>query len=250
MPDEGGLELTVDELARRAGVTVRNVRAYQDKGLIPPPTRRGRVGIYTELHLLRLRLIKRLLERGYNLANIRELLAAFDQGQGVADFVGIEGALSSPWSTEVPGYVTLDEVMKSFGATSPNALAKAIELGMLEPEGDRFRVPSPRVYHAGEELVRAGIPLEAVLEQAAALREDIEHVAAGFAELVAQHLFDAPYGSRHLPPPGEMPRLAAIITRLRPLAEQVVTAELSRALEQAVHDALGDRLARVLDHEE
>ena len=60
----------IDELAREAGTTVRNVRAYQDRGLLPPPRRSGRVGLYTDAHLARLRLIGTMLERGYTLGNI------------------------------------------------------------------------------------------------------------------------------------------------------------------------------------
>jgi hypothetical protein len=56
--------LTIDQLAREAGTTVRNVRAYQERGLLPPPDREGRVGVYGEGHLARLRLIASLAERG------------------------------------------------------------------------------------------------------------------------------------------------------------------------------------------
>ena len=40
-----GREFTIDELARVAGTTVRNVRAYQDRALLAPPERRGRAGV-------------------------------------------------------------------------------------------------------------------------------------------------------------------------------------------------------------
>ncbi|HVZ69581.1 MAG TPA: MerR family transcriptional regulator, partial [Rhizomicrobium sp.] len=73
-PATSSPEFTIDELAREAGTTVRNVRAYQEKGLLPPPEKRGRVGIYGNAHLARLRLISPLLERGYSLANVAELI--------------------------------------------------------------------------------------------------------------------------------------------------------------------------------
>ncbi|MHB8439272.1 MAG: MerR family transcriptional regulator, partial [Acidimicrobiales bacterium] len=80
-----GREYRIDELARATDTTVRNVRAYQDRGLLPPPRRQGRVGWYSEVHLTRLRLIGQLLERGYTLANIRELLDAWESGQNVGE---------------------------------------------------------------------------------------------------------------------------------------------------------------------
>src|SRR3546814_10999745 len=74
-------EYTIDELARVAGTTVRNVRAYQDRGLLSPPERRGRVGIYTGEHLRRLQLVNQLLGRGYTIANIQELFDGLEKGQ-------------------------------------------------------------------------------------------------------------------------------------------------------------------------
>src|SRR5437868_4842857 len=95
-------EYTIDELARAAGTTVRNVRSYQDRGLIDPPERRGRVGIYTQAHLGRLRLINHLLARGYTLANIMELLKAIVEGHDLRSILGLETAISSPWNSEAP----------------------------------------------------------------------------------------------------------------------------------------------------
>src|SRR5215469_3709712 len=92
MVDE--VEYRIDELARAAGTTVRNVRAYQDRGLLPPPRRHGRVGLYSEVHLARLRLLGQLLDRGFTMNNIRDLLAAWESGQNVADLLGLEAALA------------------------------------------------------------------------------------------------------------------------------------------------------------
>ncbi|MBA4281726.1 MAG: MerR family transcriptional regulator, partial [Ralstonia sp.] len=95
-------EFTIDELARAAETTVRNVRSYQDRGLIDPPERRGRVGIYTQAHLGRLKLINHLLGRGYTLSNIQELLKAIVEGHDLRSILGLESAIASPWSDESP----------------------------------------------------------------------------------------------------------------------------------------------------
>ena len=236
----------IDELARRAGMTVRNVRAYQDRGLIPPPERRGRVGIYTEVHLLRLRVVGHLLARGFNLANIADLLSSWERGENVGEAIGLEEVLSSPWTTEVATYVTPSELATRFGTLAPRTLRRAVSLGYLEPDGERFRVSSPRMLSVAEELVEVGIPLEAVLDEAERLQERVEEIAEGFAALVLEHVFDA-YGADRLPPKEDHPRLAAVIARLRPLAQTAVDAHLARALEAAVHEALGERLARALE---
>jgi len=100
-----------------------------------------------------------------------------------------------------------------------------------------------------EELVQVGIPLDAILEEAERLDARVTEIAGGFAQLVVDHLFDA-YGEHALPPPQERARLAGVIARLRPLARTAVDGHLARALEQAVHEGLGDRLARVLERDE
>src|SRR5437899_993755 len=107
-------EFRIDELAREAGTTVRNVRAYQDRGLLPPPRRSGRVGLYTDAHLARLRLIGHLLERGYTLANIDELVSAWERGQDIGELLGLEAALVQPWSDEVAGTITTEALNEIF----------------------------------------------------------------------------------------------------------------------------------------
>lgn len=243
-----GIELSIDELARKSGATVRNIRAYQDRGLLPPPRRRGRKGIYNETHLSRLRIIGRLLERGYTLANIGELIETWEQGNDIAQLLGLETAVASPWTEETPDYLSLPQLMGKFGrAFSGRALDKAVELGIIRPEGLRYHVPSPRMLHAGAELVEAGVPLEDMLEVVASMRRNVEEAADAMVKLVANHVFDKKYGD-DLPPPEDMPDLADLIWRLRPLVEMAVVPEVARAMEKSANRYLGDRLAHVLEH--
>ena len=238
-------EYRIDELARAAGTTVRNVRAYQDRGLLPPPRRQGRVGLYSAVHLARLRVLGQLLERGYTMANIRELLIAWESGQNVADLLGLEAALAAPWSDELPTTVSATELAAMFGGDPPDpaGVERSVELGILEPVADGFLVRKPRMLRAGAELVAAGVPLAAALDLGARLQRDIEHIAAGFVELVGTYVFE-PVGDRI--PPGDVPRLADIVRRLRPLAGDVVEAELAGAMERLVGEQLGERLDRLL----
>ena len=237
----------VDELARAAGTTVRNLRAYQDRGLLPPPRREGRVGMYSDAHLARLRLIGQLLERGYTLANIGELIEALERGHEVGDLLGLGEALTGPWSDEVPDYITPEELLAMFGDQArAELLDDAIAFEILEVEGERFRVASPRLLHAGAELAAAGIPLEAVFEELRKLRRDIDRVAGRMVDMAEKHIFD-PYGDE-LPPPKDIPRLTEVIRRLRPLAEMVVDAELARGIESHIRAKLGEHLGRMSEH--
>jgi len=245
-----GNQYRIDELARAAGMTVRNVRVYQERGLLPPPRREGRVGIYDDAHLARLRLIGGLLERGYGFAHIGELVSAWERGRDLGDLLGLEAALTGPWSDEIPGYVSADELAQMYaGQISEATTAKALELGILEVEGDRFRVPSPRILHAGAELVAAGIPLGAVLELAEQLQRDIDHSAGLLVQAVATHILST-HGPDWIPTGAELPELAELIGRLRPLAQMAVDAYLARAMEQHVRGVLGERFLRLLEQGE
>jgi DNA-binding transcriptional MerR regulator len=240
-------EYRIDELAREAGTTVRNVRAYQDRGLLPPPRRSGRVGLYTDAHLARLRLIGQLLERGYTLGNIAELITAWERGQDLGELLGLEAELVQPWSDEVATTISLEDLNSLFGQDD-DALREAVKLGLLEPEegGERFRVPSPRLLHAGAELVAAGIPLDAVLNHARQLARDTDRIAARFVELVSANVFE-PYGDKPFPAE-DVPRLAELLRRLRPLAETTVDAYLARAMEERLARELGNHYDRLMGH--
>lgn len=244
--ERSAAEYSIDELARVARTTVRNVRAYQDRGLIPPPERRGRSGVYGPEHLSRLRIIGQLLSRGYTLSSIGELLAAWSEGQDLGALLGLEEAVSSPWTNEVPRKFSFVELAQMFGGKfDPRWLVKASELGILKPEGVGFLAPSARMVQAGAELVKAGIPLDEMLDVVARLRANVEQAAEDMVRLVEKHIFDR-YGTG-LPPREEAPALGELIWRLRPLVEMAVHAEVARAMELAANRHLGDRLAHVLD---
>jgi DNA-binding transcriptional MerR regulator len=91
-------EYRIDDLARAAGSTARNVRAYQERGLLPPPVKRGRVGIYNDSHLVRLRLIDSLLQRGFTTAHINDFITNWESGNDLAEVLGLENAVTAPWA--------------------------------------------------------------------------------------------------------------------------------------------------------
>lgn len=245
-------EYTIDQLARAADNTVRNVRAYQDRGLLPPPQRRGRAGIYTEAHLARLRVIGQMLQRGYTLANIAELIAAWESGKDIGQLLGLESALTHPWSEELPVYYTMPELVRMFGrglspAEVATAIGKATELDVLRMEGLRYRAPRPQLVRAGEQLVAMGIPLTELLDVLRMLRGNTDRVANEIVKLAAKYVFAA-YLDGGLPPASDIPRLSETIWKLRPLADQAVNAEVARAMEKAVNNYLGDVLSHIYEH--
>lgn len=241
-------EYSIDELARVAGTTVRNVRAYQDRGILPPPERRGRKGIYGHTHLARLRIIGQLLSRGYSIANIGELIKAWQQGQDLSQLLGLESAITSPWSDETPQFYSAIELLGRFGSNvTQDEILQAAKLGIIEfIEEDKVRVVSPRLLEAGLKLVSLGLPLGELLHIVSGVRGNVELVANMFVEVIAR-LIDT-YGKENIPPSSATTHLADLIWQMRPLADVAIDAEVARAMEKAITNYFGGRLDAIMEH--
>ena len=86
-------EYRLDELAKASGVSVRNIRAYRERGLLDPPRHEGRSAFYGDRHLDQLRVISDLLRRGFHSAHIAEFFAIVRAGGDLADHLGVRAAL-------------------------------------------------------------------------------------------------------------------------------------------------------------
>ncbi|WP_353947086.1 MerR family transcriptional regulator [Streptomyces sp. HUAS MG91] len=200
----------MEELARAAGITVRTVRFYRERGLIKPPRREGRIAWYDDTHLARLHTIAQLLERGHTLNGIAELSEAFDRGRDVAELLGI----GSP-TEEIPVRLTATELADHFaGDVTPENLQAALDLGYLGTDGEEIVHISRRLLDVSAALVREGIPLAEVLAAARTVRDHADALATLFHELILAHGDEKD------------------VQRLRPLAKSVVEAELSMALDR------------------
>lgn len=238
-------EYTVDELARVAGTTVRNVRAYQDRDLLMPPDKRGRVGIYNDSHVARLKLINHLLARGYTLSNIQDLIKAIDDGGDLRSILGLENAIGGPWSHTRPRTYSLPELIKLFGPQAPNNLTRLAELGLLERKGLSFVTRNPAMLDAAAATVREGIPARELLDVLEEARPHFDAIASALVAMVVRHLDR--YDAGALPPATDMPALVDAIWRLRPLSTVFVENEILRALEEQSSAYLGGRVATILE---
>lgn len=210
-------EYRMEELARLAGITVRTLRFYRERKLIPPPRREGRIAWYDDHHLARLRTITALLERGHTLNGIAELAEAFDNGRDVGDLLGMEVP-----TEETPVRLTPEELADHFaGEVTPENLAAALDLGYLGVDGEEIVHISRRLLEVSSALVHEGIPLGEVLRTGAEVRTHADALADLFADLILRH---APEETLH---------------RLRPLARSVVDAELSLALDRRLRKQNG-----------
>lgn len=247
---ESGVDAwSVEELAEFAGTTVRNLRAFQDRGVIPPPAKLGRHAVYGNAHLYRLRLVLRLQARGYSLNSISELIDAAESGRDVRELIGLDTAITAPLaSTPVsPATMTRAQLQRLFGLTRlpRELLERAIKLEFLAVDGSRFKVGNILILEAAADLVRSGIDLSDLLDIAERLRTNMERTA----DDVTWHLAKAidRYGNR-IPPAEDMPRIAELIQKLRRLVDPVLLAEGHRATERSAAELYNERLARTIRH--
>jgi DNA-binding transcriptional MerR regulator len=233
-------ELTIDELAQRTRLTVRNIRAYQSRGLVQPPTLRGRTGYYGDEHIARIELVRGLQSQGFNLQAIARLIE--EAGGETDEVLRFTKAVREPFEGEEPREVGIDELTKSWGdRADPRILSRALELGLLRELGDgRYEERSPRLSEAGLELARLGIDAETGLDVIAAARRHAEGVAEAYVQLFLNEIWK-PFVAEGRPEE-KWPEVRDAIERLRPLATEVLLAVFGLAMTEATEQAFGREL--------
>ena len=239
MAEVNGDLLTIDELAQRTGLTTRNIRAYQSRGLLPPPEVHGRTGYYGEEHVDRLDLIREMQADGFNLTAIKRLIEG--SGGEWEDMLGFKRAALSGWDTEEPEVITVEELARRFGVEpedDPRPLERAVELGALIPlGGGRFELPSPALIAAGEEVVAAGVPLSVMIDVLAKIVRHTDAVARTFTNLFLDNVL-RPFQARGAPPE-EWPTVRESLERLRPVAGRAVSATFAIQMTAAAEETYG-----------
>jgi DNA-binding transcriptional MerR regulator len=235
-------ELTIDELARETGMTVRNLRAHQSRGLLPPPEVRGRTGYYGAEHVARVELIKELQADGFNLEAIRRLIE--QAGGSTTEVLQFTRAVRDAFEPEEPQMVTLGDLAERWGDNAdPRLLQRALEIGILRPVGaDRFEERSPRLADGGLELTRLGVPPEAGLDLLEALREHADGMARAYVGLFLEHIW-RPFDAAGRPPE-RWPEVQEALERLRPLAAESLLAMFQLVMTERVEEAFGAEVER------
>jgi DNA-binding transcriptional MerR regulator len=232
--------MTIDELARRTRLTVRNIRAYQSRGLVPPPELRGRTGYYSEDHVARIELIRELQGEGFNLQAIQRVIEG--AGGETDEVLRFTQAVREPFEQEEPREIGLAELTEMWGdRADPRILRRALELGLLRELGDdRYEERSPRLGRAGLELARLGIEAETGLDVIAAARRHAEGVAEAYVQLFLNEIWK-PFVAEGRPQE-RWPEVRDALERLRPLAAEVLLAVFGLAMTEATERAFGREL--------
>ena len=183
-----GTKLTIDELARRVGMSVRNLREWRALGLLPPPVMRGRVGYYDEGQVLRIGRIRSLHADGFPLDLIRRLLDT--SGDAAEQAMAMAAALRSPFRDLDPPSADLAALAETWGVTDAEMLHRAVELGLLQQRPDgTFAFTSARVARVGEALHGLGLSAEETLQATAEIRAHLDGIADVFDRVWATHVW-------------------------------------------------------------
>lgn len=238
-------DLTIDALAARVGMTVRNVRAYASRGLMPPPRLAGRTGYYGREHIHRLLLVRELLDRGYTLTAVEQAMR--DRGSGLAGHaLDLLRMLDSPIGVEEqPEEIRRETLTAMAGVARDDALVERIvDLGLAERiDDDRLLLLQPSVVRAGAQAIAIGLDPDSVIDLLPVLSEHLSAVARAFVSRVREQIW-RPFAEAGMPE-DEWARVMLAIETLVPVAGQAVMTVFQRELVTAIREALGEELGRL-----
>lgn len=217
-------DITIDQIAQQAGIPASTVRLYQNKGLLPPPERRGRVGYYGAGHRDRLRLIAHLQERGFSLAAIKESLDSWNSGRSIDHLLGVSDV--APSLNREPLRLSPAELAQRFEGVVLRQvdIQRAVDVGLVEIDGSEIVVSNGAFVETGPAVARLGVPVAEILDEYDALRAAVGEIAERFRAVFERHVWD-PFVEQGMPT-DEVPSLTSDVAQLTELATSVVTAEL------------------------
>lgn len=214
---------TIDELAAASHVPSRTIRFYQSRGALMAPEIKGRVAYYGPAHVERLKLIAQLQDRGLRIDAIRDLLASIDRGElDLAEWLGVEQQMQTPWSNDQPRTVTEDELYELVGTRRPGLLSDLQRGKLVERHRDVYLVRSPALLAIAMKLEAAGVDLETALEGATIIRKHVGRMAADLVEVFVKRAAEGAIDARDM---------GKVLESLRPLGTDAVRVIFGRTME-------------------
>ncbi|MEE1926986.1 MerR family transcriptional regulator [Streptomyces sp. TRM 70351] len=248
--EESAAALTVDELAARAGVTVRTVRFYSTRGLLPPP-RIGprRVGRYGPDHLSRLALIEELQSQGMTLSAIERYVQRLPKELSEHD-LAIHRALVASWMPDTADEVTREQLERRCGRALREAdVDRLAAMSVLERTADPalFRV-DPGLLPLGVRLLDVPVSLESILAARTVVLDHAREVARELSHLFRDEVW-APYRATE-PGPDQVERMKSLSAHMQPMVVQALLTAFQRSLKEELRDAFpGERAPRLAPDE-
>jgi DNA-binding transcriptional MerR regulator len=227
--------LTLDELTERVGMSVRNIRFYTTKGLVPPPIRRGRSGYYTADHVARLQLVQELQGHGFTLAAIERYVAGIPAGASPED-IALHRAMLAPWMADSSEELSRAQLEQRAGRSlSDTDLETLAALGVVQPTGrGRVRVSMSQL-GVGLGLLDLGYPIEAARAAAQVYAVHGRAIAEELYELFRTKVWPV-YKEQGVSPE----TIQGVVERLKPLS----IASLVQAYEHGMDELRRTNIAR------
>jgi DNA-binding transcriptional MerR regulator len=241
----GSGEYRIDDLARLAGSTTRNVRVYRDRGLLPPPLRVGRIALYNDTHLTRLRLITSMLNRGYNIAHVREMLSAWEEGKNLGDVLGLESAIVGTWTTEKSQTMSLAEAQRLIN--DANAFERLVGLQVIHVDGPQATITRPKLIEAFNEIRGYGVSMDKLIDLHERIVPLVDQISEMLVRAGAEHVADRIKPREALPADTEIAELITMLVRFRSQAVASVTATLASSIESTIESMVSSILAEYLE---
>jgi DNA-binding transcriptional MerR regulator len=231
----GGL-MTLEQLTVRVGLSVRNVRFYTARGLVPPPVRRGRSGYYGADHLARLELVLDLQAHGFTLAAIERYVARIPP-DATPETIALHRTMLAPWAAHLPETVSRRELDRRAGRRLSDEEVETLgALGVVRPvEAGRFSVAGAHL-SVGVALLDLGVPLDAVLAAQEIFTEHGRQVAEQLTELFRTRLWPA-YQDGAVSPE----QLRAVVERFKPVTVQALVTAYETAVDEAKRETVARR---------
>jgi DNA-binding transcriptional MerR regulator len=243
--DANSGEYRIDDLARLAGTTTRNIRVYRDRGLLPPPLRVGRIALFNDTHLTRLRLITSMLDRGYNIAHVREMLSAWEEGKNLGDVLGLETAIVGTWTTEKPETMSLADAQRLVGEA--DAFQRLVALQVIRIDGTQATITRPKLIEAFNEIRGYGVKLDKLIDLHEQIVPEIDKISDMLVRAGAEHVLDRIRPGEPLPADAEIAELITMLVRFRTQAVATVTATLASSIEANIESLVGRILTDYLE---
>ncbi|MET7904905.1 MerR family transcriptional regulator [Streptomyces sp. NPDC005355] len=244
IPDTEEPTLTVDELAARAGVTVRTVRFYGTRGLLPPPViGPRRVGHYGAEHLSRLALIEQLQHHGMTLSAIERYLDQLPEDLS-ADDLAIHRALVASWGPDAPQEASREQLARRAGRElTEEDIDRLAALDALErtDDPDLFRI-DPRVLHLGLRLLDVPIELETILAAHSVVLEHTRSAARELSRLFRDEVWGLERDHESVAGAERVKAKKSLSAHMQPLVVQALVIAFQRSMKQELRAWYGQDL--------
>lgn len=241
------MEYRIDDLAREANTTTRNVRAYQERGLLPPPSgRSGRAALYDDTHLGRLRVIDALLERGFTTAHISHFFTSWETGKDLTEVLGLQRAVTEMWGDPSTLDVPRAMVETFLGADDAGFLDQLVDMGLARIKDDIVTFTQPKLLETFADLRRYGMRLGDLIDVFREVNRHVDEIADGMVK-AGRKFIQSQHGRGWLPnDDAEITDTTAMLNQMRDLAVSAVHTTLAHSLDQALQSQLAEYLSDVL----